>query len=83
MTISYGVAEYVDVIVITDNDEIWLVTPGFADRLTQHFVKPGEYTIRLRIISPHGAGLSVPAAPIITWNGNRKLSAVTWRQAAA
>lgn len=79
MRVTSGTPEIVDVIVITNDNEVWLATHNFAHDLASLLAVPGEYVFRMVITAPGAADVRV--APAITWTGNRSTSAETWREA--
>jgi hypothetical protein len=80
MRIRKGEPECLEVIIITDEDEVWLTTKDFAHRLVDLLTVHGEYVFHIVITTPLGP---VQAAAAISWRGNRTVAEATWRNAPA
>jgi hypothetical protein len=74
-----GVPEYLDFLVITDDNEISSATRGFkvpsSINYQELFSQPGDYEFDVVISSPKGPSVSIK--PVLKWSGDRLTSKMT------
>lgn len=77
--IDQGVPEYLDFIVITNDNNIWLGIPHFMGpssiKYNELFSQPGDYEFHIAISSPQCP--SVLIKPVLKWSGDRLTSEMT------
>jgi hypothetical protein len=70
-----GEPEFVDVLTLTDENEVWLTTTDYRHSLVKLLTPPGDYVFHIVISTPLG---SIPVAAALAWHGDRVADAATW-----